>query len=124
MSFISKEYELQPGEEVLVMETETVKSSEPFVPVEPLYKSKAELEKLDHDPMNVLLFGGNNYYPEGGASDFLMRGSIDECKEYFEKNIIKIVGANSWGQIVDPESMQILEEGYFKHNAGAWDKYK
>jgi hypothetical protein len=42
MSFISKDYELQPGEEVPKMDTVTVKSKEPYKPVETLY-NKEEL---------------------------------------------------------------------------------
>jgi len=49
MSYISKDYELQPGEEVPKMDTVTVKSNEPYKPIEPLYTKDKKEKPLDDE---------------------------------------------------------------------------
>lgn len=59
--------------------------------------------------MTHLLFAGHNYYPKGGIDDLVSSGTVDELKDYFQKNSKKIASAsgyiNNWGQIVNPETM-------------------
>jgi hypothetical protein len=43
MSLISKDYELQHGEEVPKMDTVKVKSNEPYAPIEPLYNNSNKI---------------------------------------------------------------------------------
>lgn len=60
MSYISKEHELQPGEEVPTMDTVTVKSMEPVEPIVPLYKStqadQTSPRPKINDPQVIALF--------------------------------------------------------------------
>ncbi|MGZ8220084.1 MAG: hypothetical protein ACXWT0_00400 [Methylobacter sp.] len=60
MSFISKEHELKPGEELPKMDTISVKSADPYIPVKPLYKSTQENHTVPrpkrNDPEVLSLF--------------------------------------------------------------------
>jgi len=44
MSYISKDYELKPGEEAPKMDTVTAKSSYNYDPIEPIYKKEKTLD--------------------------------------------------------------------------------
>lgn len=53
MSYISKNYELQPGEEDPNMDTVTVKSNDQCKPIEPLYKKEKTLA-FNVKPDNII----------------------------------------------------------------------
>lgn len=63
---------------------------------------------------DYLLFAGHRYYPNGGFNDYKMRGTIEECKEYFKKEYKKISNnsyIDNWAQIVDSETLKVVETG-------------
>jgi len=59
------------------------------------------------------LFAGEKHYPLGGLRDYrISAGTINECKEWFEKNALEIADStyiDIWGQIVHLERMEIIE---------------
>lgn len=65
--------------------------------------------------MKLALFAGLNYYPRPGVDDFRGFGTMEELKAlYAEKiqewtNTINIEHLDSWGQIVNPETMEEIE---------------
>ncbi len=60
----------------------------------------------------VWLFMGSRYYPEGGALDYKMRGTEEECKEHFKEACRNTGLHSSWAQIVDPESFKVIQFGF------------
>jgi hypothetical protein len=65
-------------------------------------------------PKKYLLFAGHAYYPEGGASDYQMTGTILECKKWFfehAEEIASFQGIDNWAQIAECETLKIIETG-------------
>jgi len=64
MNFISKDYELQPGEEVPKMDTVTVKSTVHYVPIEPLYIKSPPIKTKIGESSGQMLYSmdGNAWY--------------------------------------------------------------
>lgn len=56
--------------------------------------------------MSFLLFAGEQYYPRGGAEDFQIRGTIEECKAQFESHCED--EGWQWAHIADPNTLEIL----------------
>lgn len=54
--------------------------------------------------MNFLLFAGNNYYPAGGMNDYV--GAYESLLDALRKAASMRA---DWYQIVDRESMQVVE---------------
>lgn len=64
-----------------------------------------------------LLFAGVPYYPHGGARDFKTKGTLEECKAWFEDPANRMPKSEwqspkeMWCDIVDAETMQIVVIG-------------
>jgi hypothetical protein len=72
-----------------------------------------------------LLFAGHCYYPHGGAEDFRLRGTVEECKAFFENRSDEIAGrgyVDNWGQIVDPVTLKIGLYGLNDKGRITWSK--
>jgi len=61
-----------------------------------------------------LLFAGHRYYPEGGIADYWGSwNSTSEANNWFHNNSKVISRGNyidNWGQIVDRDTFEIIEE--------------
>lgn len=71
--------------------------------------------------MTHVLFAGHCYYPQGGISDLVARGSVDELKSYFQNNAKKIARGNYidlWAQIVRSDTLECVLWGELSHVAG------
>lgn len=51
-----------------------------------------------------LLFAGDDYYPSGGACDFQLRGSLDECHAFIAARVKEF----DWAHITDLD-LRIVE---------------
>ena len=71
--------------------------------------------------MKYLLFAGENYYPSGGASDFIAAfDSVDDAKAHAEQQQYK----HDWAHIAsfDGQTLQEVAEWQMlsRYSAGAW----
>lgn len=71
------------------------------------------------------LFAGHRHYPNGGALDYRMSGTMEECKGWFAANAREIADGNyidNWGQIVDPQTMAVVLYGEQVYSPGGYDE--
>lgn len=71
--------------------------------------------------MTHVLFAGHRYYPQGGISDLVVRGTADELKSCFQYNAKKIARGdyiNLWAQIVRADTLECVLWGELSHAEG------
>jgi len=99
----------------------TKKTAEP-APKEP--KVVPHVNKRD-----AILFAGITGYALGGISDYKFRGTVDECREYFDAHVADFRGEqpngpSTWGQIVDADTLEQIDTALVSTHpwqAKAWD---
>lgn len=77
----------------------------------------------------ALLFAGITGYALGGISDYKFRGTVDECREYFDAHVTDFRGEqpngpSTWGQIVDADTLEQIDTALVSTHpwqAKAWD---
>lgn len=71
--------------------------------------------------MKYMLFAGTNYYPRGGALDFIgFYPTVEDAQKAFVERageISKGEAIDNWGHVVDYETMEIMVGGVVLHSS-------